>query len=126
MPSIYPKKSISVYRDEDNVISGVEHCRGKVRVDLVNLYEGWCGDYDPDDPEDENLLRFDVYTRENGEWIEVNDSSYCTQVPANVSDEVAISVVKTIMGEVYDSVNAGHPIKKLCERLSWIDADLNL
>jgi len=35
--------------------------KGKVIIEWVELGEGWSGDYNSDDPEDEELLRFDAY-----------------------------------------------------------------
>jgi hypothetical protein len=37
-----------------------ELIRGRVRVEWVELGEGWNGYYQEDDPDDEELLRFDV------------------------------------------------------------------
>ena len=101
---LHPGDSISLQRD------GVE-------VELCNLNEGLCGDYDPDDPEDINLLRFDVLYR--GEQLD--DASYCTQVPASTDMSGLETVLSVILNEVREPVVAGHSIKKICERLSWID-----
>ena len=62
-----------------------------LRVDWYNAGEGWWGDYNPGNPEDENLLRFDVYVRRGPQrqedmddgWQEVEDASYCTRIPVN-------------------------------------------
>jgi len=96
---------------------------GKVKVEWVNLGEGLSGDYNPDDPEDENLLRFDVSKLENGEWVEVPDASYCTLFSANASDENKQEGLRILMDNIYEEVRAGHSIKKLCERLSWISPE---
>jgi len=70
---------------------------GEVLIEWSRLGEGWNGDYDPYDPEDVELLRFDVsvsvrhpkvdeFTEgyiHDGEWVAVPDASYCTQVPVN-------------------------------------------
>ena len=37
-----------------------EVIRGDRKVEWVDIGEGWNGDYDPDDPDDTALLRFDV------------------------------------------------------------------
>ena len=44
--------------------------RGVVKIEWVNLGEGYDGDYDPENPDDVNLLRFDVSKKVNGEWTE--------------------------------------------------------
>lgn len=92
-----------------------------VRVEWVNLGEGCWGDYDPDDPEDENLLRFDVSRLVDNNWEMVDDASYCTGISAETPRETLIHLLEVIMGEVYEPVTQGHSIKKICERLSWIN-----
>jgi len=92
-----------------------------VRVDFVNLGEGYFGDYDMEDPEDVNLLRFDVYHFEDGEWVAVDDSSYCTQIPAETQTENLYDLLQIIMDEVYEPVSSGQSVKRMCERLSWLD-----
>lgn len=82
------KVTISVDVDEETPMSATD---GFLRVDWSNIGEGFCGDFDEDDPEDENLLRFDVYVRtpycgDNAEdwekWDAVEDASYCTLMSA--------------------------------------------
>lgn len=99
----------------DDFIIASAH-RGNVTVQFENLGEGHCGDYNPDDPDDENLLRFTVYM--DGE--EVEDASYCTTIPANTDVIVVTKAAERILKEVYDPLQAGYSIKKLCETLSWI------
>lgn len=90
---------------------------GSIEVEWVALGEGWDGDYNPDDPEDTELLRFDVY--KDGEMVE--DASYCTQVPADTPEPEQRRLLKIIMDEVRSPLEGDNSIKKLCERLSWID-----
>lgn len=96
--------------------------RGDVRIDWVNLKEGKDGDYDPSDPDDENLLRFDAYKMSNGEWVEVEDSSYCTQVPAGTSEEILRRILVHFMDFIYDDVVGYGKAKRKCEILSWTAA----
>ena len=95
-----------------------------VRVDWNNADEGVCGDYNPEDPDDINFLRFDVYYRDSkyAEWVEVEDSSYCTQMPADTPERILIQAAKAICKE-YANVLEADPdqsVKKLGEQLSWI------
>ena len=47
-----------------------ELIKDRVKVEWVELGEGWWGDYDPDDPMDEELLRFDVsWLDDAGQWV---------------------------------------------------------
>ena len=49
---------------------------GKVRVELENIGEGICGDYQG--PEnDVPLMRMSVYHRVDGVYEECDDASYC-------------------------------------------------
>lgn len=113
--------------------------KGRVKVELDELSEGWYGYFDPDDPEDESLLRFDVSwwlpdtddienldpSNENafGDWSDPGDASYCTRLPATATPEQRQKALEIIMDEVYEPLIDGHSIKKLCEGLSWIGLD---
>lgn len=97
------------------------------KVELVDLGEGWSGDYNPDDPKDTPLLRFDYSKRANSKspWVEAEDSSYCTQLNANVVDKYK-RLRKRILMHLLAQVNDFSPdrsIKKLGEQLSWISED---
>lgn len=105
----------------------VSICGPHVRVDWYNDGEGLSGDYDEDDPEDVNLLRFDVYYRTDidDEWTEVEDASYCTRMPADTKMDILIRSAKVLYKE-YCNVLESDPeqsVKKLGERLSWISPE---
>ena len=94
------------------------------KVELVDLGEGNCGDYNPDDINDEPLLRFDYSSRKNKHcrWSEPNDSSYCTQINANrveadveLRKRILVFLLSQFCNEDWDT-----NIKKDCEQLSWI------
>jgi hypothetical protein len=95
-----------------------------LRVDWVNLGEGLCGDYNSDDPNDVNLLRFDVYVKqENGEWETVDDASYCTNMPADASEVILERALRCIFDryrDVIDGPDIYMSVKKLGEELSHI------
>ncbi len=110
-----------------------------VAVVLEDIGEGWHGDYDPDDPDDEPLYRFSVYVQVDPEsgapltaaqarsgvdatWEAVEDASYCTQLPCSVSPALRIRATAYLL-EAFHDVLATSPttsVKKLGERLSWI------
>ena len=96
--------------------------RDNTRVDLEWIGEGYSGEYDEDDPLDEKLMRFDVFRRESedAEWEEVPDSSYCTQLPDSLSDELKQKALERIMDDVYGYTGS---IKRRCEELSWISPE---
>lgn len=115
----------SVTFDEDgDVVVAKDDC---IKVSLVNLDEGLSGDYDENDPDDVNLLRFDVYYRnpEEGldDWEPVDDASYCTNVEANSTKEHLEKVVRTLFKryrDEYRNIATGGSVKKMGEELSHI------
>ena len=92
-----------------------------VSVELEDIGEGLSGDYDPNDKDDIPLLRFTVWK----DHVQVDDASYCTQVPTDLTPTEATNVLATIMNEVAEPLAQGYSIKKMCERLSWIDREAN-
>lgn len=99
-----------------------------VRLDLESIGEGYCEDYNPDDPTDRELLRFDVYKVAGTDsgyegWEPLDDASYCTQIPADLDIGEQAKLAAILFNEVCGPVIEGHSIKKLCERLSWIGTD---
>ena len=100
--------------------------RGVVKIEWVNLGEGYDGDYDPENPDDVNLLRFDVSKKVNGKWTEVEDGSYCTQVPSRTNHDTLRRILTSFMNEIYDDVISVGKAKRACERLSWTAPDGNI
>lgn len=102
--------------------------RNNVRIDWVNLGEGYDGDYDPENPDDVNLLRFDVSINnpKSRTWDEVPDGSYCTQVPAKTDHSTLRRILTSFMNEIYDDVVSVGKAKRACERLSWTSPDGNI
>lgn len=103
-----------------------ELIKDRVKVVWSALGEGLCGDYQADDPEDVELLRFDVYWKNDaGEWTDPGDVSYCTQVPVTATPTLREAGLNLIMDEVYEVMmsNEGYGAKKICERLSWTDIE---
>jgi hypothetical protein len=99
----------------------MELIKDGVKVEWEDIGEGIHGDYDEGDPEDIPLFRFYISKLVFGEWEEISDASYCTLVPTGTSDDVQRKLLQILMDRVFDEVKNGHSIKKLCERLSWID-----
>ena len=102
----------------------------RIRVELVNLGEGWNGDYNPEDPDDEELLRFDVYYKnpedKDMDWMEVEDASYCTQLSADASEDILEKAVTAIFkryDDVATHIISGGSVKEMGEELSWISAE---
>ena len=86
-----------------------------------NLNEGWFGEFDPDNEDDENLLRFTVYIFDGRVWECIEDASYCTYVRSDTKEEE----LKDMLMEIFRAYRAetdvyplGHSVRKLGERLS--------
>lgn len=85
--------------------------------------EGYSGDFDPEDPDDLLLFRFDVEIATPGpESVRafVEDASYCTQLPAVVPAEMALRALCAIHQEAVATLTGGGSIKKAMEKMSWI------
>jgi hypothetical protein len=114
---------------------------GRFRACFTDIGEGMCGDYDPDDPEDEPLLRFDVQINEADSplaedpasagtddpadpdfgWYWVRDGSYCTQVNAEkVTGEQMYDLLQRILGEIDGERSS---VKRQLEQASWMRID---
>jgi hypothetical protein len=101
------------YKTEDNLY----------RLDWVHLDEGWYGDYNADDPNDERLLRFDIYVWDNelGEWNgEIQDTSYCTQLNVNTSKDDLFMIGSHIVESFADAWDNGCGWKRTLEECTWL------
>lgn len=100
-----------------------------VRVEWVRLGEGWNGDYNEDDPDDDELLRFDAYVFEAEDnsdyWREVPGASYCTRTPVATPMETKKALLYVILNEYWDELGNDKEasVKKIGERLSWISPE---
>lgn len=92
-----------------------------VKVELTYIGEGSCGEYDGSG--DTPLLRFYVlkWNAAEQELEDVDDASYCTEIPATTDRDVLTHITKHILDSVCDDVRRGASIKKRCEELSWIN-----
>lgn len=96
-----------------------------VKVSIEYIGEGYHGDYDPEDPDDKQLLRFSVY-KWNAEphiceWESVQDGSYCTYLPADLDVLDKAMVARIIMDEVFEPISKGTRPKRAMEHLSHLD-----
>lgn len=91
--------------------------KSRITVEVDHIGEGWWGDYNPNDPADKPLLRF--YVLRNGEYLD--DASYCTQTVD--CEENADLLAAFVLDAVIDFAQNRESIKKLCERLSWVDIE---
>ena len=101
----------------------MELTRNNLRIEWIDLGEGLHGDYEPDNPEDIHLLRFDLYENIYGEWEMVDDCSYCTLMPLDTPDNILMKGLEYLMEEFTNAICGGYSGKKTGERLSWISPD---
>lgn len=85
--------------------------------------EGNEGDYDPEDPKDQPLLRFDVSYK--GEAVE--DGSYCTRLKATDTRSLLTKAAECILNEAEATLYIGEGgylaqdgFKRRMEELSWL------
>ena len=90
---------------------------GQICVILENIGEGYTGSYNPDDPDDEPLIRFTFQKRADGavphDWEEIPDGSYCTRISANRSAEELNTVAEFLMERFVEQHEEGRSVKKL-------------
>ena len=98
--------------------TGIEY--GNYKVEFVDIGEGLNGHYNPADPDDIPLLRFDSYTLVNDNWEPIDNGSYCTQVRADADDRVLDTLATTIAIGLADACNDGSSPQKYLERMSRI------
>jgi len=110
---------------------------GIVMVEWVSIGEGLQGEYDPDNPEDVELLRYDAYVRSidpdtdeqrgleidfmRDGWGTLQDSSYCTQTPASTPRETLKQLAQLMADRLADKLDAGW--KRTAEEMSWAHPD---
>lgn len=101
-------------------------------IELENIGEGINGDYNPNDPNDTELLRLTLYSRNTDsdtlEWSEQIGEyslglSTCTQIPTTCKREI----VSDILHNVYDKIRYAivHPdksesLKHIVDAASWL------
>lgn len=108
---------------------------GLVRVEFINLGEGFDGDYDPTDPEDVNLLRFDSAVRLDGSsadergleaidetWGLKADGSYCTYIPADTDPDTLLALARLIADRLAEALGNGN-WKRTAEEMSYAATD---
>lgn len=91
----------------------------EVQWDFIG--EGYSGDFDPEDPDDRELWRLDLYNISRDEFVE--GASWCTQLPLNVTDDAILHRVGIWIAERSSEVlrDPDDHIGRLWDALSHID-----
>lgn len=109
---------MSIYRDTIDYDMGFIQ-RGRVKIQLVALGEGYSGDYNPENKDDEELLRFDVM------YGEQTLCSYCTAMPVDITNEQKERMLKILMNALHEVTLIGRTdeVDKIAQRMSWINPE---
>ena len=75
----------------------VSYTKGNYRIELAYIGEGYEGDYDENDKDDEPLLRADLYRKEDGEWFDEPEASCCTSESARITKTEAKKLAGNIL-----------------------------
>jgi hypothetical protein len=123
---------------EGPIVEVINHIT-KLRLVWEWIGEGWSGDWQHDDPNDEPLLRFTVYyltlapiydttadyyeaTVQVGytsHWEELDDASYCTMMPYDTHSYALIKAANFILNEIDGAIDTRN-YKRILEALSWM------
>jgi len=104
--------------DDGENIATLEYTN--IRVEFNNIGEGYHGDFNPNDPDDCLLLRFDISKRSDTGWEPVEDASRCTQLPVGAAPEIIFKRALEAHDAVHDALMAGDGIRTICDKLSWM------
>lgn len=117
----------------------MELIKNDVRIELEDIGEGECGEYDENDPNDTPYLRF--YTQVRGglakqytagilsysvdetAWRDLPRGSYCTRIPATASEEVQKAFLEELMSRSYDAITRIEGYKRILEEATWLTPD---
>lgn len=97
--------------------------KGNLKVVWEWIGEGWNGDYNDTNSEDEPLLRFSCYKKTGkgnswDDWTQMDDASYCTRMPITSKKkwlkQGALEIIDAIEHESY---------KRRLEELSWFEPE---
>ena len=92
-----------------------------IKITWEDIGEGMSGDYNSKDPSDVPLLRFYIYREREQDLLQVDDGSFCTQMPVKTPWHLLEHGLKCIWEDVRDAIEDDEPIKKICEEISWCE-----
>ncbi len=99
--------------------------KGPVRATWVCLSEGYNGEYDPTNSEDELLLRFNLSLKDetSAEWKFAESRRTCFAAKASVKDKKA--ALDTLLNRFYTAYTSDPQqcLSSLADTLSYISAD---
>ena len=97
--------------------------RSGLRVDWIYIGEGLSGDWNPNNPNDIPLLRFDVYYLSGeDQWDMVDDGSYCTNMEWGTSSDILARAAMLIIFNMEDKIGKTS-YRQALQDLSWMKAE---
>ena len=96
---------------------------GNLRVVIEWIGEGWEGDYNPEDPVDEPLVRFYCDHKKGKRWEEIDSASYCTCMRATHPRKVYTWMARQIMDVLDRTLREGGSVKQAMSLMSWLGYD---
>jgi hypothetical protein len=98
-----------------------EFTHGRYKVIWEDIGEGYEGEYNPDDPNDEHLLRFYIERMDShGHWNELPDSSYCTVIPVDTTYKVLETYASLLLTAV-ETQGSGY--RRVLQGLTWLTVE---
>lgn len=91
---------------------------GRFMANWVYLGEGWDGEYDPNDPDDMALLRFDTYEWGDGDWEPIDGGTYCTGMPVGTDRDTLVWVLERIVADLHACLDSP---RRMLEGWSWVN-----
>ena len=105
------ERSVIVRNEQGFYISGIMlvSSNGLVKVEWVNMQESPIGSYNPNNPADVNLLRFNVFFREcaSASWTDPGRASQLTLLPARTNDDILLLAGEVIAEKLQDHTTDG-------------------
>lgn len=100
----------------------IDVIKGDIKLTWEHIGEGCSGDYDETDPTDRPLLRFSLWYRDGDEWVELDDSSYCTGLPTDTDTDKLRQYADEIIASI-GSKGIPTQYKRTLERWSWLGVE---
>lgn len=107
--------------NKDIAVIGLQDNR--LMVYLVDIGEGYEGDYDPEDPDDAELLRIDAYPlKEDGTIDDDRTFSVCTSIKKDSTPLIQRKAIHHIYWAIRQFMkdNPGSSLKAVMEDLSYL------
>lgn len=123
-----PERDNKLYPDGDPVVvwrDTLTVTKHPIQVCFVNLGEGYSGDFDPSDPDDERLLRLDLKKWDSETETYEDSESVCTCMASTTEEEVKQKALEALADLFYEDHIApdGHNTRLLIGKASYISDD---